>query len=64
MLVWDTNREGLGQAVEINSDLLQLVIFVTPAGSIDAGVEQPAYLNFDAAMLRHPTDSMQARPSL
>lgn len=59
VLLWDSNREGLGQAVEINSDLLQLLMFVTPAGSIDRGVAQPAYINFNAALLGHPTEDMQ-----
>ena len=59
-LLWDSHREGLGQSVEITSDLLQLLIFVTPAGTMDAGVVQPAYINFDAALLRHPTADLQA----
>ena len=32
------------------ADMLQLLVWVTPAGTVDdGGVEQPAYLNFDIA---------------
>ena len=49
------------------ADLLQVVIWVTPAGTLDnGGLVQPAYLNFDAALLGPPASlEMQASaPSL
>ena len=40
------------------ADLLQLTVWLTPAGTIDeGGVEQPAYLNFDAALLGRPSNN-------
>ncbi|CAL5220920.1 g3017 [Coccomyxa viridis] len=55
LLLWQLHREGLGQAVELTTDLLQVVIWVTPAGTMDdGGLVQPAYLNFDAALLGPP----------
>ena len=46
------------------ADLLQVVIWVTPAGTMDdGGLVQPAYLNFDAALLGPPAShEMQASP--
>ena len=38
------------------ADLLQLTVWLTPVGTVDeGGVEQPAYLNFDAALLGRPS---------
>ena len=38
------------------ADMLQLLVWVTPAGTVDeGGVEQPAYLNFDIALLGPPS---------
>ena len=35
--------------------MLQLVMWVTPAGTMDeGGIQQPAYLNFDIALLGPP----------
>ena len=35
--------------------MMQLLVWVTPAGTVDdGGVEQPAYLNFDIALLGPP----------
>ena len=40
------------------ADLLQLTVWLTPAGTVDeGGVEQPAYLNFDAALLGRPSNN-------
>ena len=37
------------------ADLLQITIWLTPAGTVDeGGVQQPAYLNFDIALLGPP----------
>lgn len=37
------------------ADLLQVVVWVTPAGTVDEGGKpQPAYLNFDVALLGPP----------
>ena len=46
------------------ADLLQVVIWLTPAGTVDeGGLTQPAYLNFDTALLGPPTGhEMQAKP--
>ena len=39
----------------LGADLLQVVIWVTPAGTLDeGGLVQPPYLNFDAALLGPP----------
>jgi hypothetical protein len=40
------------------ADLLQIIVWVTPAGTVDeGGKEQPAYLNFDVALLGPPTNN-------
>ena len=40
---------------DVAADLLSSVVFLTPAGTRDeGGVIQPAYLNFDAALLGPP----------
>jgi len=40
------------------ADLVQVVVWVTPAGTLDeGGLEQPAYLNFDVALLGPPANS-------
>ncbi len=37
------------------ADLLQVLVWLTPAGTVDdGGKEQPAYLNFDVALLGPP----------
>lgn len=54
-LVWDSNR------VEVTSDFLELVMFVTPGGTVDRGQAQPAYMNFDAALLKHTTEALEVR---
>ncbi len=39
-----------------------MVIFLTPNGTIDAGgVEQPAYLNFEASLLQAPPHGIKVR---
>jgi hypothetical protein len=39
-----------------------MVVYLTPAGTIDAGgVEQPAYLNFDASLLQAPAHGIKVR---
>ena len=52
----------------LSADLLQVVVWVTPAGTLDdGGLMQPPYLNFDAALLGPPAGhEMQVRapPSL
>jgi len=36
--------------------MLQMLVWVTPAGTVDdGGVAQPAYLNFDVALLGPPS---------
>jgi hypothetical protein len=43
----------------MNADMLEIVIFLTPAGTRDeGGVLQPAYLNFDAMVLGPPASDM------
>lgn len=40
------------------ADLLQVIIWLTPAGTQDeGGVEQPAYLNFDVVLMSPPAGS-------
>ena len=47
------------------ADLLQLTVWLTPAGTVDeGGVEQPAYLNFDAALLGRPSNNKMEVGSL
>ena len=37
------------------AELMKLLIWVTPAGTVDeGGVEQPSYLNFDTTLLAAP----------
>ncbi len=37
------------------TDLLQVVVWLTPAGTLDdGGVKQPAYLNFEVSLLGPP----------
>ncbi len=44
------------------ADLLSVVVFLTPAGTRDeGGVIQPAYLNFDAALLGPPAHGVKVR---
>ncbi|BDA44602.1 hypothetical protein COCOBI_06-0780 [Coccomyxa sp. Obi] len=60
MLLWQRHCPALGQVVEINTDLLSIVVFRTPAGTRDeGGVLQPAYLNFDAALLKPPVNELK-----
>ncbi len=49
--------------VVVCADLLQLTMWLTPAGTLDAGgLEQPAYLNFDVALLGPPAgNQMEVR---
>ena len=38
------------------ADLMQVLIWLTPAGTVDdGGKEQPAYLNFDVSLLGPPS---------
>ncbi len=42
------------------ADLLSVIVYLTPAGTRDeGGVPQPAYLNFDAALLGPPAHSLK-----
>ncbi|CAK0784477.1 hypothetical protein CVIRNUC_007681 [Coccomyxa viridis] len=60
MINWEHHRAGLGQAVEITSDMLSVVAYLTPAGTLDeGGVVQPAYINFDADLLSPPAGAMK-----
>ncbi|EIE21380.1 hypothetical protein COCSUDRAFT_56599 [Coccomyxa subellipsoidea C-169] len=60
MLLWQLHCPGMGQAVEITTDLLWIVIYFTPAGTRDeGGVIQPAYINFDAALLEAPMHELK-----
>ena len=47
----------------LHADLLQITIWLTPAGTVDeGGVKQPAYLNFDIALLGPPAaNQMEVR---
>ncbi|BDA47657.1 hypothetical protein COCOBI_10-5080 [Coccomyxa sp. Obi] len=55
LVLWQLHREGLGNAVTITTELLEMVVWLTPAGTEDeGGVKQPAYLNFDTALLSPP----------
>lgn len=49
---------------DVNADLLSLVVFQTPAGTREGGVLQPAYLNFDAALLEPPANELKVRTLL
>jgi hypothetical protein len=45
---------------DVAADLLSIVVFLTPAGTRDeGGVIQPAYLNFDAALLAAPAHDLK-----
>ena len=48
----------VGQSTEgciVGADLLQMVIWLTPAGTMDdGGLKQPAYLNFELSLLGPP----------
>ncbi|BDA47593.1 hypothetical protein COCOBI_10-4420 [Coccomyxa sp. Obi] len=60
LLAWSLQYPELGNAVELVTDLLRVVIWLTPAQTIDQdGVAQPAYLNFDAQLLAPPHGDMQ-----
>jgi hypothetical protein len=49
------HKADFGKAVEITTDVLQLTIWLTPAGTRDEGGKvQPAYLNFDVALIATP----------
>ena len=42
------------------ADMINMVIYVTPAGTIDeGGIAQPAYLNFDAELLAPPAGALK-----
>ena len=58
--IWNLQlNRGLTELVP-RADLLNLVVYVTPAGTLDeGGVVQPAYLNFDAELLAHPTGQLK-----
>lgn len=58
--IWNPQlTHGLTELVPL-VDLLNLVVYVTPAGTIDeGGVVQPAYLNFDAELLAPPTGQLK-----
>lgn len=44
----------------VAADLLWVVIYLTPAGTRDeGGVIQPAYINFDAALLEAPMHELK-----
>ena len=45
------------------ADLLQITVWLTPAGTVDdGGVKQPAYINFDVSLLSPPAgNEMQVR---
>lgn len=52
----------LTHSIRAAADLLNLVVFVTPAGTRnEGGIEQPAYLNFDAELLSPPAGAMKVR---
>ncbi|KAK9908491.1 hypothetical protein WJX75_008624 [Coccomyxa subellipsoidea] len=60
MLLWQLHCPGMGQAVEITTDLLSIVVYMTPAGTRDeGGAIQPAYINFDAALLEAPAHELK-----
>lgn len=43
------------EEVVLAADLLQVVVWLTPAGTLDdGGVKQPAYLNFEVSLLGPP----------
>ncbi|BDA46628.1 hypothetical protein COCOBI_09-0800 [Coccomyxa sp. Obi] len=59
MLLWQLHRPDMGQAVEITTEMLSMTVFLTPAGTRDeGGIIQPAYLNFDTALLGPPASDM------
>ena len=49
----------------LGADLLQMVIWLTPAGTMDdGGLKQPAYLNFELSLLGPPSgNEMRVRLS-
>ena len=47
------------------ADLLKFVAYVVPSGTRDeGGIEQPAYLNFDAELLSFPASRMKVGNSI
>jgi hypothetical protein len=47
-------------AVSLGADLLSIVVYLTPAGTVDeGGVEQPASLNIDALLLGPPAGALK-----
>ena len=43
----------------LRADLVEVTVYLTPAGTLDeGGVRQPAYLNFDAALLGPPAGEL------
>ena len=46
--------------VSTGADLLSVVVYLTPAGTVDkGGVEHPAYLNIDALLLGPPAQALK-----
>lgn len=46
------------------AELLEVIVWLTPAGTTDeGGVEQPAYLNFDTGLLGPPHGNKMQVPS-
>lgn len=46
--------------MSVAADLLSIVVYMTPAGTRDeGGAIQPAYINFDAALLEAPAHELK-----
>ncbi|CAL8471897.1 g11439 [Coccomyxa elongata] len=55
---WQKHRTDLGETVELQTELMRVMVWVTPAGTVDeGGVMQPSYLNFDTTLLAAPLNN-------
>ncbi|KAK9841819.1 hypothetical protein WJX81_004991 [Elliptochloris bilobata] len=55
---WQLFRPGYGNTVELTTELMSIMFWMTPAGTLDeGGVPQPAYLNFRQRLLHEPANA-------
>ncbi|EIE22692.1 hypothetical protein COCSUDRAFT_63830 [Coccomyxa subellipsoidea C-169] len=59
-LDWKLFREKLGNSVRVSTETMTITVYMTRAGIKDkGGVEQPAYLNFEATLNRAPDHDLR-----
>ena len=55
-----SQKVSLTDGVSTGAELLSVVVYLTPAGTVDEGrVEQPAYLNIDVLLLAPPAGALK-----